>query len=102
MRDRLTRVERLAGRGKWNCTYRLHEGRSHKLETSSAAQLFCSGMAQSKIGRNDPCGCGSGEKFKKCCLDRRPNVISLPGGERRRPTLPPGLTLREINPNTPE
>ena len=21
-----------------------------------------------KIGRNDPCGCGSGKKFKKCCL----------------------------------
>ena len=23
-----------------------------------------------KIGRNDPCPCGSGKKFKKCCLDR--------------------------------
>jgi len=22
-----------------------------------------------KVGRNDPCPCGSGEKFKKCCLD---------------------------------
>jgi hypothetical protein len=22
-----------------------------------------------KIGRNDPCPCGSGKKFKKCCLD---------------------------------
>ena len=22
---------------------------------------------QSKIGRNDPCPCGSGKKFKKCC-----------------------------------
>lgn len=21
-----------------------------------------------KIGRNSPCGCGSGIKFKKCCL----------------------------------
>jgi uncharacterized protein len=21
----------------------------------------------SKVGRNDPCPCGSGEKFKKCC-----------------------------------
>ena len=21
-----------------------------------------------KIGRNEPCGCGSGKKFKKCCL----------------------------------
>lgn len=22
------------------------------------------------VGRNDPCPCGSGKKFKKCCLDR--------------------------------
>jgi uncharacterized protein len=24
---------------------------------------------QPKIGRNDPCPCGSGKKFKKCCLN---------------------------------
>jgi len=22
------------------------------------------------VGRNDPCPCGSGKKFKKCCLSR--------------------------------
>lgn len=22
-----------------------------------------------KFGRNDPCFCGSGKKFKKCCID---------------------------------
>ncbi|PLT29656.1 cyclin family protein [Peribacillus deserti] len=27
------------------------------------------------IGRNDPCGCGSGEKYKKCC--GKGNVLSL-------------------------
>lgn len=26
--------------------------------------------AKSKIGRNDPCICGSGIKFKRCCLDK--------------------------------
>jgi hypothetical protein len=25
---------------------------------------------QAKIGRNDPCPCGSGLKYKKCCLDK--------------------------------
>lgn len=25
-----------------------------------------------RIGRNDPCPCGSGLKYKKCCLERRP------------------------------
>lgn len=24
---------------------------------------------QPKVGRNDPCPCGSGKKFKKCCVD---------------------------------
>jgi len=25
------------------------------------------GAAGKKIGRNDPCPCGSGKKYKKCC-----------------------------------
>jgi hypothetical protein len=25
---------------------------------------------KAKIGRNDPCPCGSGKKYKKCCLDK--------------------------------
>ncbi len=25
-------------------------------------------VKQSKVGRNDPCPCGSGKKYKKCCL----------------------------------
>ncbi len=24
-------------------------------------------VAENKIGRNDPCSCGSGKKYKKCC-----------------------------------
>ena len=32
----------------------------------------------SEIGRNDPCPCGSGEKYKKCCMekDRISNSLS--------------------------
>ena len=26
-----------------------------------------------KIGRNDPCPCGSGKKYKKCCLGKADN-----------------------------
>ena len=26
-----------------------------------------------KIGRNDPCPCGSGKKYKKCCLGKEDN-----------------------------
>jgi hypothetical protein len=25
---------------------------------------------EKKVGRNDPCPCGSGKKFKKCCMNR--------------------------------
>jgi len=27
-------------------------------------------MTKIKIGRNDPCHCGSGQKYKRCCLDK--------------------------------
>lgn len=27
-----------------------------------------------KIGRNDPCSCGSGKKHKKCCLHNQSQV----------------------------
>ena len=27
-------------------------------------------VAPAKTGRNDPCPCGSGKKYKKCCLDK--------------------------------
>lgn len=27
-----------------------------------------------KIGRNDPCPCGSGKKHKKCCLGQKPEA----------------------------
>lgn len=25
--------------------------------------------SEPKLGRNDPCHCGSGKKYKKCCLN---------------------------------
>jgi hypothetical protein len=35
-----------------------------------------------KIGRNDPCPCGSGKKYKKCCLEKDQAT------ERARPAIP--------------
>ena len=31
-----------------------------------------------KLGRNDPCPCGSGKKYKKCCLGNSRNEVPLP------------------------
>jgi hypothetical protein len=27
-------------------------------------------MEKQKVGRNDPCPCGSGKKYKKCCEEK--------------------------------
>jgi len=31
-----------------------------------------------KIGRNDPCPCGSGKKYKKCCLNKQSSSQAIP------------------------
>ena len=31
---------------------------------------LCAEGTMGKIGRNDPCPCGSGKKYKKCCLEK--------------------------------
>ena len=33
-------------------------------------------LAAPKVGRNEPCPCGSGKKFKKCCEGRQPQTAS--------------------------
>jgi len=35
------------------------------------------GIDMSKTGRNAPCPCESGKKFKKCCIDQTPKNICL-------------------------
>ena len=42
------------------------------LEKSFGAENILSSQskAEEKIGRNDPCPCGSGKKYKKCCMKK--------------------------------
>ena len=42
------------------CLYQVYD---HKLAASGALQP----RSVASVGRNDPCPCGSGKKFKKCC-----------------------------------
>ena len=37
-----------------------------------------------KIGRNDPCPCGSGKKYKKCCLKKDRYFKNLPEDALKR------------------
>lgn len=45
-------------------------------------------------GRNDPCPCGSGKKFKKCCLGKQVVVRRQPPKTMR---LQPGVTQEMAN-----
>jgi len=36
-----------------------------------------------KIGRNDPCPCGSGKKYKQCCLGKETKKTYTPSGKRK-------------------
>jgi len=38
-----------------------------RLKASHTAFLSDTGPSKIKVGRNDPCPCGSGKKFKRCC-----------------------------------
>lgn len=59
----------------WACFYkdRAQRGKSglNKIKSLSKMNKFRSTnqpiVNQVKIGRNDPCSCGSGKKYKKCC-----------------------------------
>lgn len=54
-----------------------------------------------KVGRNDPCPCGSGKKFKKCCLLKIEEYTRLGGHEKRMREIgaiavpPPGTKAHE-------
>ena len=44
-----------------------------------ARASIADGIPQEHVGRNDPCPCGSGKKFKKCCMGKAPR-----GADTRR------------------
>ncbi len=51
------------------------EGKEHQLRERSLFRKLdgrwyyteATSLKSNKVGRNDPCPCGSGRKFKKCC-----------------------------------
>ena len=56
-------------------------------------------MDRGRVSRNDPCPCGSGKKYKHCCLRKdfgshparpAPSITDLHGRPKRRPEYPIG------------
>ncbi|MBN1817951.1 MAG: SEC-C domain-containing protein [Sedimentisphaerales bacterium] len=64
-------------RSVWNVSHTKHDevGQFAMTERQRAAATAPQGeqkvkpikLEQPKVGRNDPCPCGSGKKYKKCC-----------------------------------
>jgi hypothetical protein len=48
-------------------------------------------------GRNDPCPCGSGKKFKKCCLGKEESLPSCGGATTASAELRKALEGRQFN-----
>jgi hypothetical protein len=49
-------------------------------------------MTQSALGRNEPCWCGSGKKYKKCHLEADLEAAA----KRRTPLIPRARGIFEI------
>jgi hypothetical protein len=43
------------------------ENAAAKMPSPSSSKRLAAALKAKKVGRNDPCPCGSGKKFKKCC-----------------------------------
>jgi len=54
-------------------------------------------MKTPDVGRNDPCPCGSGKKFKHCCLGKENNTASSHGAAGMSETLRKALEGRQFN-----
>lgn len=52
-----------------------------------AEMIFEKGMNMKTTGRNEPCPCGSGRKYKKCCLLKRRKESAAAMTENEKPEL---------------
>jgi len=51
-----------------------------------------------RVGRNEPCPCGSGKKFKRCCLPTTPEGKFRGFVKRTNRTLPVQPTGKQLSP----
>ena len=63
VRDRLDMLERLAD----VCEEQGRKGEATELRKEAKRSVAATRVTRQKIGRNEPCPCGSRKKFKKCC-----------------------------------
>lgn len=57
------KAEHLSNLPQWDSIYDAETRKHFALEQKKSKTI----VKGEKIGRNDPCPCGSGKKYKKCC-----------------------------------
>ena len=66
--ERLTEVASIFEEKGWRYTIGLEPDKSEDIsDLEVLLNLPKPAVVEKKAGRNDPCPCGSGKKFKKCC-----------------------------------
>lgn len=54
-----------------------------------------------KLGRNDPCHCGSGKKYKKCCMNKDKEAAQAEQAARQAAAVPVSPSFMPALPETP-
>lgn len=54
-----------------------------------------------KLGRNDPCHCGSGKKYKKCCMNKDKEATQAEQAARQAAAVPVSPSFMPALPETP-
>ena len=71
--DREEQMQAMAPKRKAPAKMQMHRG-AQGGAGSAPAKPQTVRRSHPKVGRNDPCPCGSGKKYKKCCLGKESDV----------------------------
>jgi hypothetical protein len=77
-------IEKCAEKG-WQCIVGIKPGESEDISDLERLLHPTEQAKSAKVGRNQACPCGSGKKYKHCCLVTEPrDVVENGGAERDR------------------
>jgi len=66
--ERMKEVSSIFEEKGWVCTIGLEPDEPEDItDLEALLNMPKTKIAEDKIGRNEPCPCGSGKKYKKCC-----------------------------------
>ena len=67
-KKRAKELESIFKENNWKYTIEVQKGKAEDIaDLEMLMNPVKTMLSEKKVGRNDPCPCGSGKKFKKCC-----------------------------------